>query len=443
MSMEKLDVSRSYPLKYAVDICVVGAGPAGIAAAVTAARNDAKVLIVDTMSMPGGMSTAALVPAFMMCSDGVNFLPGGFGREVIDNLHDAAARRNFDCGGTINAEHLKRIYEHLLLGSGAQILYYTRMFDAVVENGVVKAILCNTPGGNFAVSADVFIDATGDGTLAAMAGAPYRQGGEEGQVMPSTLCSMWAGMDMEAYRKGGAFGHDDDNMLQKLRQAFSDGLLSVEDYHHTGMFAISRVAAVANISHAFDVDPTNAESLTAGTIHSRAILAEYEDFYRQRIDGFSNAEIVSTASTLGIRESRRIIGEYVLDRADFDARRDFEDEIGRYNAPADIHPSRPGMADLVKHKELYRSSACGFGESYGIPYRILLPLETTNLLTCGRCVSCDRHVMTSIRMIPACYITGQAAGMAAAFAAASGMSLREIPITQLRDRLRKIGAFFH
>ena len=441
--MEQISVTRHIPVKYTADICVVGAGPAGVAAAVTAARRGGHVLLIDGMAMPGGMSTAALVPVFMSCTDGVNFLPAGFGREVIDRLQALAARRNFDSGLAINAEHLKRVYDDLLAESNVEPLYYTQLVDAVVESGRIEAILCNAPSGNFAVKAPIYLDATGDGTLAVLAGAPYEFGGENGDVMPSTLCSLWAGIDFAAYRAGGAFSHNDDNMLAKLEEAFRDGRLSVPDFHHTGIFRVSNVAAVGNITHVFGVDSTDERSLTRGVIENRRLLAEYEEFYRSRIAGFGNAEIVGSGSVLGVRESRRILGDYVLCSDDYVARRDFPDEIGRYNFPADIHPARPGKEEVIAHKRLFRSFRCGKGESYGIPYRILLPRGVKNLLTCGRCVSCDRNVMASIRVIPGCFITGQGAGMAAALAGAAGKLPREVNASELRAELREIGAFFH
>jgi hypothetical protein len=128
---------------------------------------------------------------------------------------------------------------------------------------------------------------------------------------------------------------------------------------------------------------------------------------------------------------------------DFKARRDFPDEIGRYNFPADIHPPRPTRAQVEEHKKLFRGTACGRGESYGIPYRIMLPKNVNNLLTCGRCVSTDRYVHASIRVIPGCWITGQAAGMAAAMAANGGITPREVDTQTLRSNLKKLGAFFH
>jgi hypothetical protein len=152
---------------------------------------------------------------------------------------------------------------------------------------------------------------------------------------------------------------------------------------------------------------------------------------------------VDSGSLLSIRESRRIMGEYVLCRGDYDSRASFPDEIGRYNYPADIHPSRSTKEQLLEHKKVFRGEAYKPGESYGIPYRIMLPKNVNNLLTCGRCVSTDRYVHASIRVIPGCWITGQAAGMAAAMAANGGITPREVDTPTLRSNLKKLGAFFH
>ncbi len=434
--MQTFNLSLEIPLKYSVEICIAGAGPGGIAAAVTAARRGRNVILLDAHTMAGGMSTAALVPVFMTLSDGVHFLPDGFGREIVYGL-------NPDGGSRIPTEKLKRLYEKLLTDAGVNVLYYSRLVAVQKEDGRICRAVFAGPGGLFAVSADCFIDGTGDGTLAVFAGASYESGDPAtGDVMPSTLCSLWAGIDDDAYRKGGAFSHNDGNMTALLEQAFRSGELSVEDYHHTGVFRTTERSATGNITHVFNIDPADERSLTDGLIRNRRLLAEYERFYRKHIAGFESAEIVSSGSLLGVRESRRIKGEYTLCRADYDARRSFEDEIGRYNFPADIHPSRPGRKELEEHKKLFSGTRYGKGESYGIPYRILLPEGQRNLLLCGRCVSCDRHVFASIRVIPACYITGQAAGMAAALSVEHGCSPGAVDRSELRAELRKTGAYF-
>ena len=168
------------------------------AAAVTAARRGRKVILLDAHTMAGGMSTAAMVPCFMPFTDGVNFLPGGFGREIIRSL-------NPEGGARIRAEELKRLYEKLLTESGVEVLYYCRLATVQKEEKRLRCAVFAGPGGLFAVAASCFIDGTGDGTLAVFAGAEYETGDPvTGDVMPSTLCSLWAGIDDGAFRKGGA-----------------------------------------------------------------------------------------------------------------------------------------------------------------------------------------------------------------------------------------------
>lgn len=434
--METVNLNLEIPLKYSAEICVVGAGPAGIAAAVTAARRGRKVILLDAHTMAGGMSTAAMVPCFMPFTDGVNFLAGGFGKEIIRGL-------NPEGGARIRTEELKRLYEKLLTEAGVEVLYYCRLAAVQKEENRLRRAVFAGPGGLFAVAASCFIDGTGDGTLAFFAGAEYEIGDPvTGDVMPSTLCSLWAGIDDEAFRKGGAFSHNDEKMPALLEAAFRSGELSEEDYHHTGIFPTNECAETGNITHVFDIDSADERSLTDGLIRNRRLLREYENFYRRRIDGFSRAEIVSSGSLLGIRESRRIKCEYMLTRADYEARRSFEDEIGRYSCPADIHPSHQGRGEIEAHKKLYSGSAYKKGESYGIPYRSLLPLGQREMLVCGRCIGADRHMFSSVRMIPACYITGQAAGEAAALAVEHGISPCDIDRAELRAELKKAGAYF-
>ncbi len=433
--MEKIRYSSDIPIRYRPDVCVVGAGPAGCAAATCAAEQGANVLLIESSAMSGGMSTAARVPMFMPVATGGRLLCEGYGRRILTGLRKMSAENGYDCGGKINAEHLRFLYEELLESAGVKLLYYTTLAASVTESGTVRQAIFAAPGGMFAVEANIFIDATGDGTLAVRAGASYENGVESGEVMPATLCPVWAGVDLEAYQAGGCCSHNDEKMPALLEAAFRSGELPQEDYHHTGVFAVSPNIMVGNFSHVFDIDATNEESLTAGICQNRKLLRAYEKFYRRHVPGFSNAEIVGSGSLLGVRESRRIIGDYQLTREDYRARRHFEDEIGEYNFPADLHPPRPGKEEILEHKRIYRKERYAPGETYGIPYRVMLPKNLNNVLTCGRCVSADRYVHASIRVIPACYITGQAAGFAAAMAADRGLTPREVPVGELRSAL--------
>ena len=442
--MHTIHFESDIPVRYTPDLTVIGAGPGGIAAAVSAARQGIDTLLLDAHTMPGGMSTAARVPIFMPYSDGIRILCGGFGEEAILRLHDYSSSLGFDSAESIDAEHLKLVYEDMLMESGVHVLYESRLAKVQMDGTRIESIIVTAPDGLFAVKSRIFIDGTGNGTVAAWAGAPFEFGAPDGDVMPSTLCSLWTGFDWTTYQKGGLHNHGEKAMLDLLEQAFNSGELSQRDFHNTGIFRISQYTAAANISHEFNVNPSSAESITAALITGRKRLKEYERFYRQYIPGFANAQIIDSGSLLGCREGRRILGDYVLTRKDFDARRDFPDEIGRYNFAADIHPSHQGRTAIEEHKKHFHESCMKRGESYGIPYRILLPRNVKNLLTCGRCVSCDRDVFASIRVIPGCYITGQAAGIASAIALENGNDdPRKIHIPDLRSKLMHLGVYMH
>ncbi len=421
-----IHLSLEVPVKYRAEICVVGAGPSGIAAAVSAARLGRKVILLDANSFPGGLCTAARVPVLMTYSDGTRILMKGFGEDFLQRL---------GTGGPLEAEHVKRVFDAMLCEAGVEVLYGCNFFAADCENGKIRSVCFQSVSGNFAVEAEQFIDASGDGALAVAVGCEYAVGGDSGETMPPTLCSLWSGIDWEAYRAGGTFSHNDENILEAFSAAFASGELSVPDWHHTGMTRLTPQLAGANIGHVFNVDVMDERSVSRALVAARRQLVEYEKFYQKHIAGFENAFIAASGSMLGVRETRRIVGEYLLCRDDYLARRSFSDEIGRYNFPADIHPAQPTREMLEEHKRLFRGEHYKPGESYGIPYRTLIPLHSSNLLVCGRCVSCDRYVFASIRVIPGCFITGQAAGFAAALCVTQKCSPKELDATTLRSTM--------
>jgi hypothetical protein len=424
---------REIPIKRQVDVCIVGGGPAGCAAALAAARSGAKVFLAEAHTCLGGLGTAGGVPIFMTFSDGRNFVADGIGREILErmNIEDTAS----PVTNSINAEILKRLYEKMLLESGVDFSFMTEFIGAESNDNKVTQAVFNAKSGLFAVEADVFIDCTGDGDLCARAGAQIMFGDENSQVMPSTLCSAWAGIDWNKFRKSGV------NPRQVLFKAFEDGIFRNNDPHHTGINQTARNLGGGNMGHLFGLNPLNEVSLTAGLIEGRRQAVEFERYYREYIPGYENVELTATASLVGVRESRRVTGDYILNLDDYKARRVFDDEIGRYSYPIDIHPASPGQKDQEEFERLMNSLRYKRGESYGIPYRILTVKGFDNLLTAGRCVSADRYLQGSIRVMPGCYITGQAAGVAAAIACNSNGNIRTFPVLELQNRLKKLGAY--
>ncbi|MCC6354994.1 MAG: FAD-dependent oxidoreductase [Verrucomicrobiae bacterium] len=428
---------REVPVRHEVDVFVAGGGPAGVAAAVSARKQGANVYLAEAHTCLGGMGTAARVPTFMTFTDGVHFLAGGFGREVHERMKKDSTTSK--CGH-IDTEALKRVYDALMAEAGVGFTFLTTLVAVEAEGGHISHVVCAAPSGLFAVRAKVYVDATGNGDLATWAGAKFEKGDAEGNLMPGTLCSVWSEIDWETWRANRPAGPQPDGHW--LPEAFAAGVFTVPDEHLTGMHRTGERLGAGNIGHTFGVDATDEVSLTRALIFGRKSMKEFVRYYREYVPGFAKAELVATGSLLGVRETRRIMGDYVLSLEDYRRRASFPDEIGRYSYPIDNHPLRPGKDTYEQHrKEFDETLRYAKGESYGIPYRTLTPRGLGNVLVAGRCVSADRMVHGSIRVMPGCFITGQAAGVAAAIAASGGRDPRAIDVADLRRRLRELGAY--
>lgn len=430
MTGQTLQLNCSVPIACDADVAVAGGGPAGVAAAVAAARQGARVVILEAEGCFGGLGTAGLVPAFMQFTDGEHFLAGGFGRELFDrlsSLSDPAVNNPY----SIQVEKLKRVYDEMVIEAGVDYRLVSRLIAVQQSGGRVTHAIFAGKTDLFAVSARVFIDATGDALLCHLAGAPCEKGDANGNLMAATLCSLWAGIDWKRVKKPDS---------RNLEAAFADGVFATPDLHLPGMWRVGRSLGGGNIGHAFGVDGTDEQSLTASLILSRKLLNEYERYYRQYLDGYEDMELVVTASMMGIRETRRIVGDAVLTLEHFLARAAFADEIGRYSYPVDIHAAKPDLESYNTFHKEHTELRYKKGESYGIPYGCLIPQTLDNVLTAGRCVSTDRYMQSSVRVMPGCYITGQAAGIAAALTSSDG-AIRAVDIRLLQERLLDMGAY--
>ncbi|MCQ2379575.1 MAG: FAD-dependent oxidoreductase [Victivallaceae bacterium] len=436
----KVEYGKTLDVRYDVDVFVAGGGPAGIAAAVVAARQGRRVSLAETNGCLGGMGTAGLVPAFCTFGNGVDFLADGIGREVLESLN---AEKGIDypvpevC---IPAEMLKRVYDRMVSEAGVDFTFHTTAVDAVCHDGVIDYVVCSAKKGLFAVRAKIYIDATGDGDLSVMAGAKWEMGDETGGPMPGTLCSLWGNVEFNPGGKPGLTGKPVRELLYKCFE--KEDIFTIKDPHHPGMWRVGLHVSGGNMGHAFGLDSTDERSLTHHLVQERSRMPEFEKFYRKYIPGYENVELSGTANVMGVRESRRIIGDYVLTADDFLARAVFEDEIGRYCYQIDCHPASTNpeayAAFEKDFREKYRYKP---GESYGIPYRCLTPIGCKNLLVAGRCVSTDRKMQASLRVMPGCYLTGQAAGMAASLAIGQGADVHGLNVRTLQEKLRGIGAF--
>lgn len=429
---------REVPVRHDVDVFVAGGGPAGCAAAVMAARQGARVFLAEGHSCLGGMGTAGLVPAFMQFGDGVTFLAAGFGEELLERL--IAAGGTYPAGPDgdrtgcypILPEVLKRVYDALLEDAGVAFSLHANLIGVEMAEDAVQTALVWGKSGLYAVRAKVFVDGTGDGDLAAWAGAPFEKGDAQGGMMPGTLCQLWAGIDFPAVQAAGGGPQN-----AHIEQASKDGVFSYCDKHLPGMWFLAPGIGGGNIGHTFGVDATDERSLTKALVWGRKLAPQYERYYKEYLKGYEQMRLVATGSLLGVRETRRILGDYVLCLDDFRRRASFDDEIGRYCYPVDIHVARPNdETEYQRFQKEFAELRYQKGESYGIPYRCLVPRKLRNVLVAGRCVSTDRFLQASLRVMPGCYITGQAAGVAAAMAAASAGDVRAVDVNELHRRLR-------
>lgn len=443
-----MDVSyqKQIPIRYTPDVFIAGGGPAGIAAAVSCAREGRSVFLAESFSAFGGAAVTMLVPAFMPFGDSKHFLAEGIGREVVNRLREAVSPRwKPYCPSSIPAETLKIVYDDMVTESGTQFLFHTNLIDAVVSDGKIQYVVCAAKGSVFAVKAKIYIDCTGDGDLAYYAGASFEYGDENGQTMATTLCGIWSGIDWSRVVRPDR---------RNLDQAFADHVFTNEDRHLPGMWSLAAQTKLedgtplpdgiggSNAGHIYNVDAREAASLTQGIIAGRKQLLEYRKYYKEYLTGYENMEMVASGSYLGIRESRRIVCDYRLNLEDFVNRAVFEDEIGRFNYGVDIHSPTNDAAGYNKFMKDYSSLQYKPGESYGIPYRSLTVLGIENLLTAGRCICADRYLQSSVRVMPGCYITGQAAGIAAAVLCDEHREdVHQMDAHTLQTRLVKIGAY--
>lgn len=431
--MAKMTFERELELRHDVDVLIAGGGPAGCAAAVAAARGGADVFLIEANACLGGQGTAGMVPAFMQFGDGENFLAAGLGREFLERMWfyggmKYASRKTF----AIKQEALKRAYDEMLADAGAQFSFGSVLTAVEVAGGEIRYGVVSAKSGLYAVRAKVYIDCTGDADLAFWSGVPCDKGDEQGRMMAGTLCSLWTGIDWE--KRDGRDG-------RHLEQAIRDGLFEKPDLHLPGMWRISDKIGGGNIGHTFGVDGTDERSLTQALVYGRKLIDQYEIYYKKYLTGYEDMELAATGAMLGIRETRRIQGEYRLVLDDFVNKAVFEDEIGRYCYPVDIHASDNSTDSFEKFYTAHTSYRYEKGESYGIPYRVLVPRIVDNLLVAGRCVSTDRPMQSSVRVMPGCYITGQAAGAAAALCAKNNVKPRGVDVHEVQKKLLDLGMY--
>jgi len=438
--------SRDIPLNNSYDVIVAGGGPAGCTAAAAAAREGSKTLLIEAGGALGGMGTLGLVPAWCPFSDQEQIIYAGMAEEVFTRTkegmpHIPEEKKDWV---PIDPELLKRIYDDLVTENGADILFNTVLSAVETDGeGTVQTVIVSNKAGLNAYAADVYIDCTGDADLCAWAGAEFQKGDPDtGDMQPATHCFVIANVDMYGYEYGPGFNHIGDNVPLKMAQ--DERYPFIVDTHSCNSI-IGPGCVGFNTGHIYDVDNTDPANVSQALIRGRKLAAQYRDALAEYLPrSFGNGFLVNTGALIGIRETRRITGDYILTLDDYIQRRTFPDEICRNAYYLDVHFSLEerekydkGELDIEK-----RNISYGPGESHGIPYRCLTPRDLTNVLVAGRSISTDRRVQGSTRVMPVCLAMGEAAGMAGAFASASDdHNIHNVDTENLRTSLRKAGAF--
>ncbi len=416
------------------DVVVGGGGPAGLAAALAAARQGAKVIILEQAGALGGMATLGLVPCMAYLFDGVNNTAAGICMEIVSEVcRRMGVAKVAPSWQPINAEIFKQVCDVMVTETGITVLFNQKIAAVAVTDGRLSSIAVAGPKGLKKVLGKVFVDGTGDAALAAFAGAGFECGNEAGETMSPSLCVQYAGVDWEKYYKSCAEGRD----CRKIwRELLDNGTAPLPEYHFVGVFKTGRSTATGNLGHVYGINAIDEQDVSKGFIEGRKIARIIQTFFKDYVAGFENSELVNTASLLSVRETRRIKGDYKLVFDDYVCRASFADDIARYSYPVDIHSSSTDAEEQKKVEERMADTRYSQGENYGIPYRTLLPVGIENLLVAGRSISCDREMQSSLRVMPACFLTGQAAGTAAAMSLQSGGQVRKVDIGALRGRLR-------
>lgn len=428
------------------DVLVVGGGPAGIGAAIGAARTGASVMITEAMGSFGGMWTNGLVITLAGFNNWLRpyqrCVKGVMGEWISRAEKRGGAENNRSWVLNSDPEIMKVTADEMLLENKIRCLLHTWMADAIVEDGMITGILVENVDGRKAILAKQVVDCTGNGDVFARAGAPFALSAE---LQPMTLPFYFAEVENSGkipfeeelvvpfgpepgFLKEPLLSEytsrrrDVDMDREKLRNAYGKGELP--NFGGPWFGGMRKNYPWVNTTRVYG-SAVNAEELTAAEIEARKNAHEIADYYKRECDGFQNSWLMRTAATIGIRETRRLDGMYTLTKEDIISNRKFDDSIALGCWPIDVHPPK-GKSGM---HEMYVPLP------YQIPFRALLPRKIENLLVAGRCISTEREAMGTIRVGATCGAIGHAAGVAAALSAKSGTNLQSLDVHNLQKEL--------
>ena len=409
------------------DVVVVGGGFSGVAAAISAARGGASVLLIEQSNCLGGAAVNCLVNPFMKWHTKINgenySLCRGIFEEILHEMESFGEVVDEAISGhTFNEEYLKVILMRMVQNAGAEILLRSYLIGAECVDGSVKKITVANKSGNMDFYAKRFIDATGDADLAYLAGFETRLGRESDNLcQPMTLCFRISNVDKAKYESE----RESINVLYKQFKA--EGKIKNPREDVLRFRTLQDDIIHFNTTRVIKLNPTDAFDITKAEIIAREQVLEMFAFLKNNFSAFKNSHLLSTAMQIGVRESRMICGEYVLTEQDLKNCTKFDDSVALGNYDIDIHnPSGSGTSHYF----------FGDGEYYTIPYRSLIPEKSSNLLVAGRCISATHEAQASVRIMPIVCCIGEAAGTAAAMSLSDNADVKNLNVQKLRDRLK-------
>lgn len=426
-----VEAPRRTPIAADVDVLVVGGGPTGVGAALAAAREGARTLLVERHGMLGGVWTAGLLnPLFDFEKK------GWIVADLIERLKGAGAWKQWKFSWTFDVEAMKLLLEKMMAEAGAAAWYYSFVADTIVERDRVRGVVVESKSGREAILAKVVVDCSGDGDVAARAGVPYRLGRiPDSGCQPLTLMFEIEGIGDWVQTKAEDLYDQMDEAIR--RHGLSIRIPTGRVNYAPWIINLPRPGAAAvQATHVYQINPLDTRQLTQATIDTRRQANELVQVLRH-VPGLEGVRLVQTAAAIGVREARHLAGRYTLDLDDLRAGRQFDDAITFGGFGVDIHDVKPARGSS---RESAEKSAHGTKiRAYQIPYRCLLPESVRGLLFAGRCISGTHEAHASYRVTGTCMGMGQAAGLAAAMAAQEGKSPGQIDGTALSQALLKRG----
>lgn len=428
--MSTVTVSYTVPVMAECDVLVIGGGSAGSAAAVAAARAGASVVLIERYGFLGGTGAAVLDTFYGFYTPGTQEkkVVGGIPDEVVAGLErrEVLLKRpntyGAGAGLTYDPETLKVVWDELTSEAGVRVLFHSYFVDVLKDRDRMKGAIIGTKQGLRAVQARTIVDASGDADVVARAGAPFEDAGALGIAQSLTTTFKVINVDVA---RASAFPKKE--LWALMNTASQEGYTLPRKEGSSHITPLQGVM-VTNMTRVAGVNATDPEALSQAEKEGRRQALEYMRFLRDKVPGYEQAELGGLSVNIGVRETRRIKGEYWMTKEDVLSARKFPDAIAQCGAPIEDHHAGGDT------KWEYLPD----GETVDIPLRALLPQQVEGLIVAGRCLSASHEAHASIRSIGQCLAMGQAAGLAAALATAG--EVRGVDVSELRSRLLEFGA---